>query len=185
MCYRSSAVPGTWEYLELLEQEHQEEAKISKRFKMMRRKKEVCDCHSCIEKAQNVKHFKESIDETLILLLNRCDDATTETPKGLGLFGSTKMIRSASLRNENISQFRPRIMSSPNVNVSREVKPRLWCKSVKERIKESENHTKTKPSSVESPSATKRTRQKSIKLTLSEHATGIHSLKNKLESLVL
>ena len=85
---------------------------------MMRRKKEVCDCHSCIEKAQNVKHFKESIDETLILLLNRCDDVTTKTPKGRGLFGSTKMIRSASLRKANISQFRPRIMSSPNMQLA-------------------------------------------------------------------
>ena len=185
MYYRSSAVPGTWEYLELLEQEDQEEAKISKRFKMMRRKKEVCDCHFCIEKAQNVKHFKESIDESLILLLNRCDDVTTNTPKGLRLFGSTKMIRSASLRNVNISQFRPRILSSPNVNVSREVKQRLWCKSVKDRIKESEDTWKTSPSSVESPSATKRSKRKSIRMSLSEHATGIHNLKNKLESLVI
>ena len=185
MCHRSSAVPGTWEYLELLEQEDQEEAKISKRFKMMRRKKEVCDCHSCIEKAQNVLHFKESIDETLILLLNRYDDVTTKTQIGLGLFGSTKMIRSASLRNACISQFRPRMLSSPNVNVSREVKQRLWCKSVKDRIKESEDTRKTKPSSLESPSTTKKSRPKSIRMSISEHATGIHSLKNKLESLVL
>ena len=59
--YRSSAVPGTWEYLELLEQQDQEEAKISKRFKMMRTKKDICDCNSCIERLRMLNILKNRL----------------------------------------------------------------------------------------------------------------------------
>ena len=70
------------------------EAQRSKRFKMIERKKEVCDCHTCSQKTQNVKDFKESIDETLCLLLNRSEDDTAKKPKGMTLFGTSKIGRS-------------------------------------------------------------------------------------------
>ena len=195
---RNVAVPGTWEYLEHLEQEHREEAKIGKRFKMMRRKKELCDCFSCREKAQNVRDFKESIDETLILLLNRSEDDTISKPKRTGLFGRTKMVRSASLRNgirrgstlissslPKSIQRRPRSVSSPEVNVSGETRQRLWCKSVKDRIKESGDASSK--NSFESPSTPKTSRTKTLekKMSVSEQVAGLHGLKSKLESLVV
>ena len=166
---------------------------------MMRRKKEVCDCYSCRGKAQNVRDFKESIDETLILLLNRSDDDTTKEPKGL--FGNIKMVRSASVRNgirrgsalissslPNSKSRSQRSASNPEVDVSRETKQRLWCKSVKDRIKESGDTSPNK--SIESPSTPINSKRKTPKtmektMSVSDHVAGLHGLKSKLESLVV
>ena len=169
------------------------EAQRSKRFKMIERKKEICDCHSCSQKTQNVKDFKESIDETLCLLLNRSEDDTAKKPKGMTLFGSSKMARSMSLRNpmrrastvvsSSSRKWWERNMSSPEVNVPSEVKQRLWCKSVKDRIKDSEDSTRY--NSIESPMPPKKSRPKSSDFLSAAQVTGISDLKSKLESLVI
>ena len=171
------------------------EAQRSKRFKMIERKKEICDCHSCSQKTQNVKDFKESIDETLCLLLNRSEDDTAKKPKGMTLFGTSKMARSMSLRNpmrrastvvsSSSRKWRERNMSSPEVNVPREVKQRLWCRSVKDRIKDSENNTPTGHNSIESPTSPIKSRLKSNDFLSAAQASGISDLKSKLESLVI
>ena len=52
------AVPGTWDYLEFMLEEDKMEAQRSKRFKMIERKKEVCDCPSCSQKNSKREGFQ-------------------------------------------------------------------------------------------------------------------------------